>query len=466
MGGDQTFFWMNAQRMLYGEQAYKDFFQFTPPGADVFYFCLFKMLGPRVWVTNGAVLALGVALCYVCFNLAGKIMDRGLGLLASFLFLVLVYGRQPNGTHHWFSVLAVMCAVAINWEQRNKAGTLFAGALLGLASFFTQTRGVMAVLAFLTFFIWKRFRTGSPLRDLLWNQFVLVFGFAAMLLIMSAHFIATAGLKRLWYFQVTYVGRYMVHGLQIHELGLPAPIAVGTLPQLAPYLAVYVLLPAIYAIVLTKCWQDRADPSPHREQVELLAILGSFLLVEVALSINWLRLFSVSMPGFILLGWIVGQTDKGRRNLIVIMWLFLCILGVREIWSQQYHAPKIAVLPGGRIATSPQTYEKLEWVRQHTTPSQFFFQAAWPGVYLPLQLRNPAFADAVETNRQTRPEFIEMTVRQLEARRVQFVQWSVRLDHADDQATREAIAPLRGYLQDRYLPVHTFSDQDVIWERK
>jgi hypothetical protein len=39
---DQVFFWTNAQRMLNGERAYVNFFQYTPPGTDVFFLSLFK----------------------------------------------------------------------------------------------------------------------------------------------------------------------------------------------------------------------------------------------------------------------------------------------------------------------------------------------------------------------------------------------------------------------------------------
>jgi hypothetical protein len=64
LSGDQVFFWMNGQRMLHGERPYLDFFQFTPPGADVFYFALFKAFGPRIWLLNLVVLVLGVILCW------------------------------------------------------------------------------------------------------------------------------------------------------------------------------------------------------------------------------------------------------------------------------------------------------------------------------------------------------------------------------------------------------------------
>src|ERR1700684_2102819 len=75
LGGDQTYFWMDGQRMLYGDQPYRDFFQFTPPGTDLFYLVMFKLFGPYIWVTNMSVLVLGVALTWICYEVAGEIME-------------------------------------------------------------------------------------------------------------------------------------------------------------------------------------------------------------------------------------------------------------------------------------------------------------------------------------------------------------------------------------------------------
>ena len=52
--GDQVYFWVFAQRMLYGETVYRDFFQFTPPGTNLLY--LFHSLlvrqttKPKCWL--------------------------------------------------------------------------------------------------------------------------------------------------------------------------------------------------------------------------------------------------------------------------------------------------------------------------------------------------------------------------------------------------------------------------------
>ena len=81
-GDDQVFFWMNAQRMLYGERAYVDFFQYTPPGTDLFFFSLFKLFGTHVWVLNTAVLVLGATLCLTCLRIANQI-GQGLGPLGA-----------------------------------------------------------------------------------------------------------------------------------------------------------------------------------------------------------------------------------------------------------------------------------------------------------------------------------------------------------------------------------------------
>lgn len=134
LGGDQALFWMNAQRLLHGELIYRDFLEFTPPGTDLVYLGAFRLLGSWVWVTNLVVLLLGVVLCWLCFRIALSIMKPAEAALAAALFMLLDYGKMLNGTHHWFSVLAVMGAIAVLLEEETPARMIIAGALLGVAS--------------------------------------------------------------------------------------------------------------------------------------------------------------------------------------------------------------------------------------------------------------------------------------------------------------------------------------------
>jgi len=62
LNGDQVYFWMDGQRILTGDLPYRDFFQFTAPGTDFFYWAVFRIFGARIWVLNGIVLLLGIAL--------------------------------------------------------------------------------------------------------------------------------------------------------------------------------------------------------------------------------------------------------------------------------------------------------------------------------------------------------------------------------------------------------------------
>jgi hypothetical protein len=100
LGGDQVYFWTYALRMLHGERIYQDLFSMHPPGTDLFYSTLFALFGERIWVTNVAVLLLGVTLCWVCFRIASQVMAKHWALLAAWVFLVLVYVKMLNGTHH------------------------------------------------------------------------------------------------------------------------------------------------------------------------------------------------------------------------------------------------------------------------------------------------------------------------------------------------------------------------------
>ena len=467
LGGDQVFFWTDAQRMLDGGRIYQDFFQFTPPGTDLFYLALFKLFGANLWVTNAAVLVLGVSLCLLCFVLASEIMGRRSALLATVLFLVLINGKLLSGTHHLFSVLAIMGAVNICVRKITSARILVAGGLLGLASFFTQTHGAVATLAFATFLIWRLSRTKGTWADLLRSQALLLLGYAIALLLLNAHFIATVGLKQLWYFQVTYVRQYVVHSPLNASMGLPEPLAWRTLPKLSQYLFVYILLPIIYPVALWRCWRERHNLGFPWERVALLSTVGLFLFVEVAFRPNWLRFYSVSMAGIILLVWVFDQACKIRPYGVVLMWVAISGLAIQQTRSGYVHRPLSVHLPGGEVATNPQAYEKLHWVMLHTKPGQFFFQADWPGMYLPLRLRNPVFLDIVLPEEGSRPEDITSAIQQLERKRVEYVLWAARLDAVDEMLAprKDHVAPLRAYLHTKYTSVHVFPDGEAVLQR-
>ncbi len=469
LGDDQVFFWMNAQRMLHGERVYLDFFQYTPPGTDLLFLALFKLFGPRIWVLNAVILALGVALTYVCYRVALQVMERWLAVLAAWLYLIVIFSKPLNATHHWFSVLAIMCAAAVLMKESTSRRIAIAGGLFSLAAFFTQTHGLAAALAVAVFLTWEQFLAGRHWQELLRGLLSLFLGFASALLVLNAYFIATVGVRNLWNQQVTYVWRYAFHGAGIKILGLPEFSTWHALPTVGQQIAVYILLPAIYFFSLRRSWSERTSAAfSNWRQSTLLSVLGCFLLLEVALNPNWLRVYAVSMPGIILSVGNVGRIRSIRRQTLFLIWSGIACLAVRQIWIRHHQGYVVVELRGGKAAVSPRDYAELRWIELHTTPEEFFLQAAWPGIYVPLELRNPLFLDAVGTNEQTRPEYIDLAIRQLEDKKVRYVLWSVRLDHPDSSRLLEDhLVPLRAYLHLRYSHVATFSSQqDEVWERK
>jgi hypothetical protein len=469
LSGDQVFFWMNGQRMLNGELPYRDFFQFTPPGIDLLYFSVFKILGVHIWVTNTVVLALGIALCWLCFSVATQIMEFKLALPATLLFLTLIYTKLLNATHHWFSVFLILCAVRMLLQGQSRMRVFTAGALLGLAGFFTQSHAAAALLAFTIWLSWQKFRQSADWPTLFANELCLVVGFLIALGGAESYFAAAAGWKQLWYFQFTYVLKYMVHGPESSFLGMPDWMGWKHLPGAAQYITVYLMLPIIYVLALARCWgkeYSEATSSEQNSKTTLLALTGAALLFEVLFSLSWLRVYAVSMPGLILLLWLVGQARRMRVAAFRVIWIGIFFLGATQGFSAHHREYVIAKLPGGWAAVNPEAYQKLHWVEVHTRPEEFFFQAAWPGVYVPLRLRNPVFADALGLNTATRPEFVEQSIAQLDARVVHYILWSQRLNApGNHEPPTSSLAPLRAYMSEHYKRVIVFGDQDEIWER-
>jgi hypothetical protein len=463
LGGDQVYFWSYAVRLMGGERIYQDFFQFTAPGTDLVYFGLFKVLGPSVWVTNATVLVLGVALCWLSFAIAAKMMQQQYAMLATVFFLVVVYGKLLNATHHWFSMLTIMGAIRVYKPEAGAPRTLITGALLGIASFFTLTHGAVALIAFMLTLVAVCWRRHSPLGHLLLHEFLLLLSYAVTLFLLSAPYLLTVGFKKLWYFEVTFVRQYAAHVSQGAYLGLPQPISWHSLPGLSQYLVVYGLLVVAYPVSLWRCWRAGQHISSSLERVFLLSMVGLLLLSEVAFNMNWLRVFAVSFSGVILLFWNAEQLVRRRRWLFVLLAVGLACVGLRQTTALYLHQPATMRLRGGEVATSPQSIEKLRWVTQHTTPGQFFLQADWPGVYFPLRLRNPVFLDSITPGGENRPEDIALSLQQLEQKQVQYILWR---DRRDSVALREdPVRPLRAYLQRNYIPVHAFADGDMVWGR-
>jgi len=455
LGGDEQIFWMNALRMLQGQLIYRDFFEFTPPGTDLVYLSMYGLLGPRIWVPNVVQLLLGVSLACLCFHTARFIMKAAEAVLAAALFLVLFFGRWLDATHHWFSLLAVMAAVAVLMRGSSAPRVLICGALLGCASFFTQTRGVGAGLGFAAFLLWDGIQKHATWRSQCKQLLRLLLPMIVTWSLLSSYFIFKVGIAKLFYFQVIYVLEYVTNPAHNIYPWDQDPFSWPISRQI-----VYFALPVIYAISLWRSRRTDVKDSPIGAPVSLLALVGAGMFLEVARSPNWLRVDCVALPALILFIWLAsGVTERHpgyarlRKYAIAMTWVGLLGASAHRVWTRNITHPLTIDLPAGRSAVAALPGEKLTWLARHTTPGELFFQASYPSLYLPLQLRSPAF-DFLD--RYTSPEFVELDLRQLAAQRVPYVLWSP-LD-------RPRYPAFEQFLVERYRRVWRFRDGDEIWE--
>lgn len=466
LDGDQTFFWSYTLRMMHGELIYRDFFQFTPPGTDFVFLALFRLFGARIWVMSAVTVLLGTGLFWVCFSVAKRLMRSDQALLAACLVLVLVYSRIMDATHHWFSLLLLLSAVRVLMPAWTTTRIALAGLLLGFASFFTQTAGVVGVTALLLSLVWEGVCTRRTRRDILARQLILLTVFSTMLGTLDAYLIAKLGWGRLWYFQADYPRRYVESGFQKFIPSFHGLLSVRKLPDLARHLFIYASLLIVYPSVIWRCWRRRGDPA--LKNALLLSLIGLFLFLVVITRLNWIRIYGVAGPALLLFPWLVNGKFKFHRYVLPAAWTILACVAGAQTWTRHHNSPKRLDLPAGTAFLSAQKYEKFSWLQQHTKPGDLFYQAVWVNVYPALELQSPVYLDFIVATEETRPEFVALTVRQLQQTQVKYILWSPVLNGPlnPKRAWEDHLEPIRTYMHEHYTVVHVFSDRDEVWQRK
>jgi hypothetical protein len=468
--GDQNFFWAYGMRMLQGQLPYRDFFQFTTPGTDLFFMGMFATFGPHIWVTDVAIVVLGVALCWACHAIAIRIMPRDWALLTTALFLVCVYGWILDATHHWFSLLAILCAVRVLMCERTPVRVAFAGALLGIACFLTQAVGAAGVLALFAVLAWERLLGQQRWRFFAGPQLVLLISSGLTWGALSAYFFAQLGWQRLWYFWVVYPLRYLVTTDPLFRFGPAGQSIRQTLAMLVTQVQhglVLAVLVLVYPVVWWYCWRKRQGAFRDAVPLMLLSLSGFVLFLEAIARPNWGRIYSVFLPALILSVWWVTQVGKPRRPVLAALWALLACFAVWQITSRHRHASVVVELPAGNAVIASKEYlEEFSWLKQHTQPGEWFLQTNWLNSYFPLRLRSPIFLDGLWPRAETRPEYVELAVRQMAQQPVELILWSAAQAEPDYAccSREDHLGAFRTYLASHYTRIHVFSNGDEIWQ--
>ena len=468
-GGDEVIFLHDASRMLDGQVLYRDFAQMTFPATDALYFVAFKIFGLRMWIPNLFLVVLGVTLSYLSYFIASRIAPGATALLVPLLFLTLVYRNRLDATHHWFSALATLGALAVLVDGRTYLRVAVAGALCGIAASFTQSLGFLVLLAFGLSLYWQSRRSSSP-EALIKKQLLLVACFAVALSTGTLPFIHVIGWRAFIHSTLIFSLRYYptlpgANNFQGYMAGLGGFLYWRRIPDLLGFVFIHALLPLIYILFLVRYYRVSPQRANERwDALMLINLVGIFSLLSVASAPTWARLYYVSLPALILFVWFLNFEGPSGKTFSKLLFGYTTILLVALPLVKQLHRPSYLDLPTGRTAfLNREAYDRYRWAASQTRPSDFFFGGLFPDFYFILKLRNPAPVAFITPYEYTRPEEVQAVLAGLEQHQVKTVLWASALD-LSTSPQGDHLSPLRLYIREHYHISRTFPEYEV-WSR-
>jgi hypothetical protein len=126
------------------------------PGSDLLYAAVFGLLGVHAWLAQAFVIFLGVTIAGLLVWMSSYILKGPVLFLPALLFLVLDFDITKEATHHWYCTLLVLAAVGILLGGRTVGRVVSAGILCGLGALFTQSQGLLILIAIAAYLVWTR----------------------------------------------------------------------------------------------------------------------------------------------------------------------------------------------------------------------------------------------------------------------------------------------------------------------
>ena len=458
--GDHAVHLSNAWRMFQGEVAFRDFFLFTFPGTEIFYLSFFKLFGVKIWMLNITILFLILCLSAVGLYFSRTLL-KGLAVYLPVTFFVVFEIRTLgiDGSHRFFSVLFVFLAIAVLLTQRTPMRLFSAGLLCGVASCFTQPRGLLGIAAIILFLfvekLYKRQNLLSLIKSVLWvfSPFALVVGFT------SLYFIISAGFETYYFstfvFPVKHYPADVWNNPKAYLKDIPN---IGTLSlsfylrQTTPMLFNYFLIPLIYIVFFVVLWfRGQTISTEKKLQLILINLAGLLLAIGVFSAPNSIRFYQVSLPGLISLIWIFQHFFEFPKITFSLL-LVLGLLGFAYTFQRATVPIHCLETPSGTIASlSSETLARYQWVAEHTRPGDYLYEPHHPSLYMMFHLRNPTPLPLIRPNNYTTPEQVKAIIEGLERNPPRYIIWDGFWDTFDSNESPDFhLEPLVVYVHNNY----------------
>lgn len=453
--GDETIFFGHGIRILHGQVPFRDYFTFVMPGTDLFYAGAFGVMGVHAWVAQGFVIVLGGAIAGMLVWMSRKVLNGAAVFLPALLFLTLDFDVNKDATHHWYSTLLVLAASGVLLGRRSLRRTAAAGALCGLATVFTQSEGLLGLVAIAVYLWW----TGEG-RQRLMELAVVGLPFAVIVGGVLGYYVREAGFGAVYFALVTFVFRYFpafrAHRPEAYFMQVPEQHGWVDAARFVPYVFIHVLVPFAYLFCLWRLIREKAVMERRIwERLLLINLVGLALFAAIASAPSYHRICMVGAPVMIVCVWLLGERMRG------LLWVVALVAMVALPVQTQRHWRGYLDLPTGRAAfLDRQEYEEFRWFAENTRAGEGFFNG--PQISFVMGLENPTALDYVAGVEFTRPEQVAGVIRALEDGRTPMVVVNTQGDEVG--GVGDNLGPLREYLGKNYRVVKAFPRMQV-WER-
>ena len=469
---DGPLYFEHGIRILHGQVPFRDYFTYVMPGTDLLYAGVFGLFGVHAWLAQAIVIILGTAIAGLLLWLSSKILRGPQIFLPALLFLVLDFDVIKDATHHWYCTLLVLVAVGVLLDGKTTGRVASAGALCGLGALFTQSQGLLCLLAIGAYLVWTRERESRLTIQLA----ALFLPFAIIVGGVLTYYIHRVGFASVYFALVTFVIHYFpamtFHTPRIYFESFPPHHKLMDLSRLIPYFFIHIMVPFGYLWCLFRLFLERhAIDRMTRDALLLINFVGIALFAAVAQAASYARMGMIAPPAAIVCVWLVSGMSVPSRWIRRALWatalLFLVLLPLQL----QRHWRGYLDLPTGRTAfLSQDELERLQWFAGHTRAGESFIGP--PAYTFALALDNPTTVDYLTDTEYTTKDQVAIAIQNAEMQQTPMIVLADFAPATQNFATHPGhgnLAPFVDYVHTNYHLTKVFkvneSWNDDIWER-
>jgi hypothetical protein len=466
---DETHFFEHGIRILHGQVPFRDYFTFVMPGADLFYAGVFRLLGIHAWLAQAFVIFLGVSIAGLLVWISSRIFEGPLVFLPALLFLVFDFDVTKDATHHWYCTLLVLAAVGMLLGGRTRSRVAAAGLLCGLGTLFTQSQGLLSLIAIALYLLWTR--DPNPKSRVIPQIASLLLPYAIVVGTVLGYFTFRAGFASVYFSLVTFVIHNFpartFHTPAVYFKNFPSHHRLLDLSRLIPYFFIHVLVPFGYLWCLFRLFREKDTMDREtRNAMLLINFVGLALFAAVAQAASYNRMAMIAPPAAVVCVWLFRGTSATDRIIRRTLWatglLFLVALPLQT----QRHWHGYLDLPTGRTAfLYPTEFEQFQWFAQHTHPGESY--VGIPLYAFTLSLDNPTTVDYLTDTDYTTADQVAAAIRGAETHHTPMIAEFNFDPDSQRFATHPGhsnLEPFLAYVRAHYRRTKVFPNIEV-WER-